>query len=223
MSNISNLLEISKQFNRVATTTIKMVDSIDPVLEEISALSSFKDRVKLAREHFEELGEGSARTIFKISDSLILKIAHNPKGLAQNQSEGLPTMQCDCANKVLFADKEFKWIVMRFTSEITEEEFEDLIGFDFRQFIKCAYWKFRNEEHTGKPRLFNEIVQHPLFRCLEKMILENQLQIGDLDKVSSWGNLDGKIVLRDFGLTKDVFKKYYEDDDSSSSTATSSK
>ncbi len=85
--------------------------------------------------------------------------------------------------------------------------------------MKALYFKHNNEVHEGVPDDYEEIVKHPFFKCISKTALEHDLQIGDVAKASSWGLMDGKPVLRDFGLTKGVFMEYYEgDSDNETST-----
>jgi hypothetical protein len=207
---MKNLLLAAEKFEKLTDSVGKIVKNNDEILKEISSLKDFDDRVELAEESFDKLGEGSSRTIFQISDSLVLKIAHSDKGLAQNSAE--MSMRGECLNNVLAADTESKWIIVRWTETMTEEDFEDAVGISFKTFGKAIYWTFNNEVHEGKPEEYDEIVKNTLYRCLSKLILDKQLQVGDAIKISSWGMLDGKPLLRDFGLTKDVYTEYYEDD-----------
>lgn len=216
---MSKLIELADSFLSLAQSKTSVIKNNNEILSEISSLEDFEDRVELADENFDKLGEGSSRTIFQISDSLVLKVAHNDKGIAQNMAEMKPSMHCDCTNGVLAADSDGKWVIVRFTEQMTEEDFKDIIGIGFKSFMKTLYWSFNNEIHEGKPDDYDEIKNSPYYKCLSKIVLENQLQIGDVAKASSWGLLDGKPVLRDFGLTKDVFVDFYEDD-SSNETST---
>jgi hypothetical protein len=214
---MKNLLLTAEKFEKLTDSGGKIVKNNDEILKEISSLKDFDDRIELAEENFDKLGEGSSRTIFQISDSLVLKIAHNEKGLAQNEAE--MGLKSPCINNVLVADTEAKWIIVRFTETMSEEDFKDTIGVPFKTFMKALYFKHNNEIHDDRPDDYDEIVQNPFFKCISKTALEHDLQIGDVAKTSSWGLLDGKPVLRDFGLTKDVFIDYYEcDSDNETST-----
>jgi hypothetical protein len=212
------LLEKANKFAKFADTTFTVVKNSDELLKELSEIEDFKDRVKFAREHWEELGEGSSRTIFRLSESLVLKCAHNKAGIAQCQSEMLPSMQCWCVNRVLVADPTGKWIIVRWTESINEERFEELVGIDFQQFGKAIFYSGNNERHDNIPRNYATIIDHPFYKCLMKLVMNNQLQIGDICKASSFGELDGKVVLRDYGLTKQVFERYYDSDENSTAT-----
>lgn len=204
------LLKAAKEFRRLAGTEIKVVENGNEILSELSAAKNFDDRVELAEEEkdWKKLGEGSSRVIFQMSDSLIIKIAFNDAGLEQNKSE--MSMRADCLNNVLVADTEGKWLVMRFTDSMTEDDFKNYTGFGFKTFMSGLFYQWNNEYHDGKPKEFGEIKEHPLFIELSKLVEKKGLQIGDISKTSSWGMLDGKPLLRDFGLTKDVFSEHYD-------------
>ncbi len=214
---MSNLLKTAEEFEAISQGNGKIVKNDNEVLKEISSLKDFEDRVELAEENFDKLGEGSSRTIFQISDSLVLKVAHNDKGLAQNEAE--MSLNSPCINNVLVADPEAKWIIVRFTETMTEEDFKEAIGISFKSFMKALYFKHNNEIHDGMPDDYEDICKNAFFKCISRTAIEHDLQIGDVAKASSWGLMDGKPLLRDFGLTKDVFIDYYEcDSDNETST-----
>lgn len=215
-----SLLDKCNDFAKLAAVSIKTVNTNDERLRELSDIKDFDDRVEFAKEQkdWELLGEGSSRVIFQISKSMVLKLAYNSAGLAQNENEMDSRFISPCTNPTLIADPEAKWIIVRKNNSITEAEFEEMVGYNFKQFAKSLFYKNNNEIHDGKPRLYNEIVQHPLFKCIAKLVLETDLQVGDISKISSWCELDGKVLLRDFGLSKDIWKKYYNSEGNATST-----
>lgn len=218
---MEHLFKLAEDFAELAGSKGRIVENNDEILKEISSLKDFDKRVELAEENFEKLGEGSSRTIFQISDSLVLKVAHKEAGIQQNSEE--MRIKSPCLNNVLAADTEGKWIIVRWTENITEDDFEDVVGISFKTFGKALYYKMNNEVHDDKPKDYEEIIEHPLFKCLITAVVKYDLQTGDISKISSWGLLDGKVLLRDFGLTKEVFADYYEaDDDNTTSTISGS-
>jgi hypothetical protein len=202
---------------------ISIVDNSEPLLKHLSDLKDFEDRIEFADKTFpEKLGGGSSRIVYKLNDELIIKIAYNEKGIAQNLVEAQPEMQKECVNNVLIADAEGKWTIIPFTEKITEEDFKKYIGIGFDQFKNSLYYKFNAESDDWiKPKNYDEIEKNKFFRCIAELILENDLVIGDIAKSSSFGVVDGKIVLRDGGLDRDVYDEYYSDHRSSSGHKTS--
>jgi hypothetical protein len=204
-------------------SNLSVVENSDPILKEISSKKSFDDRVAVAEEHYEKLGEGSARTIFKVSDKLVLKVAHNDKGIVQNLAEMKPGMQRPCTNPVVAADAKGKWVLVRFTENITKEEFKKEVGHNFDDFTESLFYKFNNEsDDWPPPSNYDEVRKSELFKCIVDLVADCDLQIGDIDKPDSWGRLDGKIILRDYGLTRDIYNEYYDDDSSRSPKSSSS-
>lgn len=204
----------------VDSPNVAVVKNHDQLLSEMGGLKTFKQRVEFARENWEELGEGSSRTVFKLSPSLIIKIAHNPKGIQQNLVEMRLNLQRPCINGILVADPDGRWLIMRFTDKVSEKQWEQIVGIPFETFMAGLMYRFNNERHTGKPRNYDELIEHPLFKCLSNLFLTSDpLQLGDIAKLSSWGLCDGEVKLRDFGLSKELFRRYYEGKDGNSTSS----
>jgi len=196
----------------------------NPTLQELSGIKDFEDRVAFAKKHWKFLGEGSSRTAFQVNDDLIIKVAHNDKGLAQNKVEMDPKAQRSCTNPIVVADAEGKWIVLKSTEPLKEKDFKKMVGFGFESFMNALFYKFNNEsDQWSPPRDYEEIEKSPLFNCLSDLIFKTDQQIGDIDKISSWRELDGKPVLADYGLSRDVFRSYYKDEGESSSSKSTPK
>lgn len=212
--NLKDIYKFSSKFERLSS--INLAKNSDPVLREISDAKSYDDRIAIAEKNYEKLGEGSSRTVFKVSNDLVLKVAHDPKGIAQNLVEMDPNTHKSFINQVIAADAKGKWILIRFTENLTEKDFKDIVGFDFNHFMDALLYKFNNEsDDWKKPKDYEEIEKSELFQELAEFVLENDSQIGDLAKISSWGKSGNTVVLRDVGLSRDVYKKYYEDKSSS--------
>lgn len=221
-----SLYEKCLKFQKLAQDLpkVSLKENSNPILEKLSSLKSFEDRVEFAKKHWKFLGEGSSRTAFQVNDKIIIKIAHNDKGIAQNKTEMDPKAQRSCTNPILLADAHGKWVLMKSTDSLTEKRFKEIVGFGFSPFMNALFYKFNNESNQwSQPREYNEIEKHPLFKCLSELILDTDQQIGDIDKISSWRESDGEVVLADYGLSRDVFRSYYADEDDSSSSSTTPK
>ena len=60
-------------------------NSVD--FDELLKFDQFEDRVNYLRGKCQFVGKGSSRTTFILNDKTALKIAHNEKGIAQNENE----------------------------------------------------------------------------------------------------------------------------------------
>lgn len=193
-----------------SVSNLKVIKNTDPFLRQLSEEKGFDERVKSSKDIFDVIGEGSARIVFKLPDDKVLKLAINGKGLAQNVFEARPELQAECCNKVLMADPDGKWLIVRFAEKLTEKKFEKLVGISFDKFNDALYYKFNNESDSKRPKEYDEIVKNPVFHCLvELMMGAEDLQLGDLMKINSWGEVDGRPVVIDIGLSKEIYNSLY--------------
>lgn len=217
-SNFARLAEELKQ------SKISVVKNTDPSLKQLSELPDFDKRLDLAKTLWSKLGEGSARAVFQLNEKLVIKVAINDKGLAQNKLEAQPRLHTECTCPVVAADPNGKWIVFKSNNSITEKEFKELTGMSFTSYCSALWYKFDNNSDDNPPKDYDEIEQNPFFQCVLQLILANDLLIGDLGrgKISSYGELDGKVVIRDYGMDREEWKEHYDDSSSSSSSGSSS-
>lgn len=196
-------------FEKLATNLF-IVRNNDPLLSAISEAKDFDKRISVAEEKLDRIGEGSSRVVFLLSDDLILKIAKDVKGLAQNKEETKPELQTKITNKVIASDSEGKWIIQRFANKINKKRFEEITGVSFDDLGKTLYYKFNNEsDNWKKPKDYNLVIESPIFNELMSLVACNDLQIGDLTRIESWGEIDGSPVILDFGLSRDIYDKFY--------------
>lgn len=220
------LLKLTSLFLKLAgDPKISVVENTNPVLKELSEIKDFDDRIEFAKEHWKLLGEGSARAAFDVNEKLVLKVAINEKGISQNHIEMDPGMQTPCTAKVYAADAGGRWILFQATKTITEKRFKELTGMGFGSYCKALWVKFDNNSDPHPPNDFEEIENNPFFKCVCELVLKNNLLLGDLteSKISSYGEVDGEVKVRDFGMSVFLYSEQYKDkSDSSSSTTKSS-
>ena len=214
------LLEKCRSFMKRATELkVSLVENNDPILKQLSELKDFDDRVELAEKHWEKLGTGSARAVFKISDDLIIKLAINKAGISQIKTEAQFDLQKPCVATVVVANPEGKWLISHFTETMTKEDFKKITGIGFDNFSSCLFYAYNNESDNWirEPKNFDQIKNHPLFKCVGELVVSGIL-IGDISKSSSWGIRQGQVYVRDWGLDKRTYSKEYEDSTPSKSS-----
>lgn len=145
----------------------------------------------------EKIGEGSGREVFSYSKGTVIKIPKNKSGVMQNQKEleiyerfkdsPFGSLLAPCS---LTEREEVSCVIMTRAETWTEEEVEELER-DFTLF-----------------ELFEEYGDDDFL--LEKM-LDSLGQEGlvkeDLHGVSSWGVINGGLVLIDYGCTYDILRE----------------
>lgn len=162
------------------------------------------------------LGEGSGRSVFEIDSKRIIKLAKNPKGKAQNEAEADLSPTSPVLAKVLLESDDSDWVVAQNAQRISRAMFKTLTLMDFDDYSKVlrkwgadilgVMWI------EGEPEKEESIkIEHnPFFQHVLQLMADGDLAAGDLGRINSYGLIDNKVVLRDYGLTREVFKKFYK-------------
>lgn len=177
------------------------------------------------------IGEGSSRFVYKISPRFVLKLAifdRVGKGRGQNQAEVESYTDPETRhflNRIYKFDDDYDWVIAELVKPIkTFAEFKGLMGIDFETFQSVVYGIRRYREIMGikdeedkeyiRTKLMERYAKHGLGLEFidEMMVLIGKLGqgTGDLAKLDHWGKTtDGRIVLYDYGFTKEVRLKHY--------------
>lgn len=133
------------------------------------------------------IGSGSSRNVFDLGNGYVMKVAKNRAGIAQNKSE-YRISSIDSSNlfaEVIRVSRGFDILVMRKAYRI--KNFGDILD----------YYKVRSNEDLFGLREF------------QKIQYKYNLLSGDLSRVSSWGIINGRPTIIDYGFTREVREKYY--------------
>lgn len=176
-------------------------------LENVNMLNAY------AEQYLEPLGKGSSRMAYLFSSKYALKIAHNNKGLAQNEAEidvyTNPKTKGAVA-KIYDYDPDNKWVVADLVKPLkSEDEFKQLAGIDWETFsmqinmiVKTKGFDYLRKMGYPEPSKFTV--------AAAQCALDNQLSRGDLTVIDHWGKTaDGRVVLLDYGFTEDVKNAHY--------------
>lgn len=186
-------------------------------LDEFLNITSYAGKVRYAGDKLRRIASGSARTIYEIDEYTVLKLAKNKKGIAQNEVEaGIGTDQYfeNILAKVLETDEKDRWVVMERAKKITKSRFESLMDgidiYDFHNYVqkKAEYTKFG----IGfiKPEIEEKLDENEFTQDMIELILNYDLHSGDFSRPSSFGEIEGRLVIIDYGLNQQVFKQYYD-------------
>lgn len=193
--------------------TIKQAEEQASVLKELSRLETFKERVDYAEKEMKHLSSGSSRVIYVMSDGVVLKLAKNKKGLAQNKVEANPEIKSKYINKTLQNDKDGIWIVAPFLDDMSEKEFEKLTGINFKDFGEALSYGLQDVagDSEKKPKGFSEIAKSEIYKELVEVGKKWEIMPGDLERISSWRRKGNTPIIADLGLSKEIFDQFYED------------
>lgn len=136
---------------------------------------------------YRSIGSGSGRQVFDLENGFVLKAAKNRKGIAQNEAE-FHIASADFSNlfaKIPHVSSDLTLLIMEKADRIND--FSDV-------------WKYYKVNSNRE--LFNLEEINYIFSKYNLVIL-------DLYRRTSWGLINNRPVIIDYGLTWEVKKKYY--------------
>ncbi len=148
----------------------------------------FQEINRNVRKHsYRFLGSGSGRQIFDLGNGYVIKIARNRKGLAQNEAEYqiYKSGSNELFAPIVAASPSLNMIIMERANRHSDNS---------------PVWRYFGVNNNY------ELKQIPQ---IHSAIKKNGLVFSDLRRPSSWGTINGKPVIIDYGLTRSVHKKYY--------------
>lgn len=139
--------------------------------------------------NYRYIGSGSSRNVFDLGNGYVMKVAKNRAGIAQNKTEYRisSTDSSHLFAKVIKASEDFSIVIMKKAYKINS--FDDVLD----------YFRVRSDEE-----LFN-------LRKFKNIQYKYNLLSSDLRRASSWGIVNGRPIIIDYGFTREVRQKYYDD------------
>lgn len=171
--------------------------------------SALKRLLKLVK--LPVVGRGSSRIVFRLDDNLVLKVAMNLPGLAQNKIEyGLRYSEFVC--KTYFKDQRElpSWLVADYCTRAFKKHIKEQFNMTPYQFDTLLYDGKYKLTHGKKFKIRAQNSEKA--QKLLKFIIDNDLQPGDLmtHRMVNYGiNPKGKLVIIDAGLNEKVYRDYY--------------
>jgi hypothetical protein len=183
-------------------------------VKDLKGIRSFAGRIKYVAQRLEKLGSGSSRAAYLIDNDTVLKLAINKKGLAQNQVESDVANLYDIVPEVIDADYDDDvWIICKRANKLkSPKRFEELTKISWENFAKALVYELigrREGKPIPKPDNMDQLWDDEFFSSVVDMAVNYDMPVGDLTRLGSYGELDGKPVVIDTGLTKDVLNQYY--------------
>ena len=192
--------------------------------EELSAIKSFAGQLRYVSERLEKIGSGSARTVFAIDDEKVLKVASNPKGIAQNAEENKLSDDSYLTGlfaKVLKCSDDNRFLEMERARKCTKKEFQRYTGVSM-DVATSFFWFFdsnvlRNTRcRFQAPENVDELYENDFLSTITDFAGCYDVPLpGDFSKLSTYGFVerDGekKLVMVDYGFSGDVAKMYRRD------------
>lgn len=217
--NPNKLLRFANMFYSLAAGEELPADSDDlkVVLANLEQLETYNARKKYAERNLKHLSSGSSRIVYLTPGKTIIKLAKNDKGIAQNKAEANPEMKSKYLNQIINCAKNYCWCETHYLEKITEKEFEEMTGLKFEEFGDALRYGLKNvsgNKDVEKPENFEQVSKSDIYKELKDIGERFKLLPGDIARISSWGTKDGRPVLIDAGLTRDIYDEFYEESSS---------
>lgn len=136
---------------------------------------------------YKQLGSGSCRMVFDLGDGYVVKIAKDIRGTEQNQNE---------------------YVIYKSHQSVFFAEIAD-ISPDSKLLVMAKAKKIRNLSTVYQFYNVHNINSLLKLNNFYKDVNAYKLSRGDLIRPSSWGVVNNAPVLIDYGLTHDMYMKYY--------------
>lgn len=192
-------------------------------------LKSIKDREDILEYcgwTMKHIGSGTGRTVFELSDDLVLKVARNEAGRRQNEVEAGINHNI-CALTYQHSDN-FDWCIMERVYPFEENKFDKLTGTTYLDRVIWCEFKAITKGHF-EPEIVKLVeARYKSMSCngweermgenefsskLVSLMMVNDLEAGDIVRFDSWGhtkNNPDKPILFDYGLSNAVWSECYK-------------
>jgi hypothetical protein len=188
-------------------------------MDHFKALTSFKARMDYCQANLPRIGGGSGRMVYQIDDQTVIKLAKNAKGVAQNAAEDDGYIRQSYGHvtaNVLDRHPDHLWIESQIAKKVGRTRFKQLSGgIDIDEVDKWMrnYEEARNGRNPIRPQdpeIKDKIDNNEFFYDIANMANEMNMRFGDFGRLSSYGEINGELVLVDYGLSDSVYTTHYE-------------
>ena len=179
----------------------------------LSSLRSVPEVIKYANENFKKIGSGTSRLVYELPSKQALKVARpgaESPGIAQNKAEKdmaehFGSAGLDCYAKVYLHHPEYIWIISELVKPVRGI---DELASKFGVKPDVFFFLFAPPKFAKKPRAHYGIIPQTLLKLKE--LVDSGILGRDVMKSDSWGiNAQGKPVLLDYGMNRDVYDTFY--------------
>ncbi|MDG1950625.1 MAG: hypothetical protein P8J32_07475 [bacterium] len=221
-------MKLRNQIIRILLETLQEDYPVSFDMEEFKSINTFAERVRYCEARLERIAQGSSRIVYRIDQQMVLKLAKNTKGLAQNQaevdfSEDSHLDSYGLISKVYNYHPQFHWLEVEAANKVTPSKFKEITGFNWKDFQGALHdYGFKVHGRRGDfhspSGVDPEVVEamwedHDFVYQVFDYIGNFEVPTGDLVRISSWGWIQRpegpEMVLVDYGLTQDVADTHY--------------
>lgn len=185
--------------------------------ETLKSLPSFNQRLTYCKEHLgPNIGQGSSRIVFQLTDEICLKLAKNAKGIAQNELEFRNSDDYFIDNlfpKVFDeSDSEnYLFLVSEYVLPAKKSDFNIVENISFNDFENILTLLRLGRRLTQEEN--NIYDESDLVRSIYDYAMNYDVPIVELTRIQNYGLVyrdnQATIVLLDSGFNDDIYRQHY--------------
>ena len=174
-------------------------------------INDYNEVIQFCDKNYYHLKDGTSRKVYDIGNGYVIKAAFNQKGIYQNQSEIRISEQMKDDGLILpiecYTDL---WVIQKKVEPLTKETtnlFNDLYDISFNKL--CALITYCNIKILEKKNVYHYKNINDFAYSIEKFLYKTKsIFCSDYRKIDSWGFLDNRIYIIDYGMDNITYDKY---------------
>ena len=193
-------------------------------VQELKNINSFAGRKRYVEEHLRRIASGSGRLVYELDNDKVLKLAKNPKGVAQNELEASLGHHDYYAKSFVteifeYDEDDNQWIIAERGKKLIPSRFTEITGVNIKD-LDTFLVNFESQNNGRGKRvgqdkeLEEELWENEFSSGIVTFMQNYDMSAGDLGRISSYGEVvrEGQpdVVLTDYGLNKDVWQQHYD-------------
>lgn len=185
--------------------------------ETLKSLPSFNQRLNYCKEHLgPNIGQGSSRIVFQLTDEICLKLAKNEKGIAQNELEfrNSEDYYIDNLFPKVFDESDsenYLFLVSEYVLPANKSDFKIVENVSFNDFVTILINLDKQRRLTQEENNIYE--ESYLIQNVYDYSMNYNVPIIELTRIANYGLVyrdnQATLVLLDSGFNKDILKQYY--------------
>lgn len=190
-------------------------------LEKLRTLQSLTDIFSYLQSTMEnaKIGAGQGRTVYKLGNGQVLKVANDQGGIEQNKAESIACSGFqDLFPRIFEIQKTFLWMIVAEATMMEPNRFQQITKMPWDKFISGLKGAFPEKLKNPTPQQLESFKQNfidlsgnPFFKKVIGAIKSCKYEPGDIAKLDSWGVVQGKPVIIDSGFTEAVSQQFYKE------------
>ena len=168
---------------------------------QLARLKSFTARKRYMNSLYTTLGTGTGRTEYDIGSGKALKLAINARWKAQNLTEAVISSYYSTILPTVYSqDEGGEWIICDKAISVRKADFKKYLGVDMDTV-------FSYMDPTARVTACIPSAVQSAISC----IADFDLVPADITRKGSWGLIGDRMVIRDCGLTEEVWREFYKE------------